>query len=243
MLDLYEVRGPLVYDTTGNKDPLLYFVCDVYLTTKASDQKSLGDLKWTCIAHNSWMNVAAGSTGNVGAPGPAGFPHDPQAISYRPSVLDGGNTVLDWSGLDATVASANSPVQGPVCGSDYQGAIPACLNIPSSNGQNAWYIGQATRVSCTGTCVGGLNDNGLYFVYNAGSTNFGGTNTNLVSLKGAPVLSDGANHGNPEILTLNQGSGSTTFSYRLLHAHNLAWEILDPSGRRKPDQRQLAGDL
>ena len=103
VLDLYEVRGPLVYDTTSHQDPLLYFVCDVYLPTKASDQTSLGDVKWVCAVHNSWMNVAAGSAGNSGAPGPVGFPNDPQAISYRPSALDGSSTVLDWSGLDATI--------------------------------------------------------------------------------------------------------------------------------------------
>jgi hypothetical protein len=229
VLDLYEVRGPLVYDTTADKDPLLYFVCDVYLTTKASDQKSLGDVKWVCAVHNSWMNVTAGSAGNTGSPGPVGFPNDPQAISYRPSALDGVSTVLDWGGLDATVASTSNPIQGTLCGSDYQGVIPACLNVPSSTGQNAWYFGQATRVTSTGTPVGGLTNGGLYYVYNAGSANSGGANTNLVSLKLAPVLIQGG-PANPEALILNQGSGTTTFSYRLLHAHNQAWLTLDPSG-------------
>ena len=53
--------------------------------------------------------------------------------------------------------------------------------------------------------AGGLNDNGLYFVYNAGSTNFGGTNTNLVSLKGAPVLSNGREPWQPRDIDAEPG--------------------------------------
>src|SRR5215469_3239677 len=162
VLDLYEVRGLLTYDTTGHQDPALYFICDVYLPTKASDGVSLGDVKHVCQVHNDWMFVKAGSAGN--GPGPGGFPNDPQAISCRPAILDGSNTVLDWSRLDATVASSSNPVQTGGCGFDFQVTVPACLNVPSSVGVNAWYLGQAVRVSTTGTPVGGLTNGGLYFV-------------------------------------------------------------------------------
>jgi hypothetical protein len=228
VLDLWEVRGVPVYDASGQKDPLIYVVCDLYLTTSAANQTSLGPVRHVCEIYNSWMNVAANSSGNAGNPGPLGFANDPQAISYRPSMLDGNTTILDWNGLDATVTSASNPVQGPVCGSDYQGTIPACLNVPSSTGANAWYFGQATRVTSTGTPVGGLKNGGLYFVYNAGSSNFNGANTNLVSLKIAPELTLGAP--NVEALALSQGSGSTTFAYRVWHATKLMWMTLDPSG-------------
>ena len=120
-------------------------------------------------------------------------------------------------------------MQGAVCGSDYQAAIPACLNVPSSTGQNAWYWGQATRVTSSETPVGGLTNGRLYYVYKAGSSNSGEANTNLLALKPAPVLIQGA-PANPRALTLNQGSGATTFSYPILHAHNMAWLTLDSSG-------------
>jgi hypothetical protein len=45
---------------------------------------------------NSWMNVAAGSAGNTGAPGPAGFTNDPQMVIYTPVVRDGTTPLLDY---------------------------------------------------------------------------------------------------------------------------------------------------
>ena len=229
VLDLYEVRGPLVYDTTSHQDPLLYFVCDVYLPTKASDQTSLGDVKWVCAVHNSWMNVAAGSAGNYTS-GPVGFANDPQGISYRPSVMDGANTILEWGALDATLASSSNPVEGAVCGSDYQATIPNCLNVPGSTGQNAWYWGQATRATCTGSgCVpvGGLNSGQLYFVYNAGVSAQGPSGSNLVAFKNGPAL---VFQYATQQLGASQGIGSTNFSFRVWHGHNLGWLTLDPSG-------------
>jgi len=223
--DCWIVVGPPIDDVTHQADPLLYVTCYLDLTTGASDQTSLGAVRHVCRVDNSWMNVAAGSSGNAGNPGPAGFANDPQAISYRPAMLDGNTVVLDWSGLDATVSSSSNPVQTTGCGTDYQGAIPACLNLPRSTGANAWYFGQATRVTSTGTPVGGLTNGGLYYVYNNGSTNSGGANTTLVSFQSTPILISG-----PEVLTPSQGAGTTNFSYRLMHTHWMSWFTLDASG-------------
>ena len=44
------------------------------------------------------MTVKAGSTGHAGNPGPAGLTNDPQALSYRPEVLDGASSVFNFSG-------------------------------------------------------------------------------------------------------------------------------------------------
>jgi len=51
-----------------------------------------------------------------------------------------------------------------------------------------------------------------------------------VSFKPGPVIGNGANYGNPEVLTASQGSGNTSFSFRVLHGRNLAWLTLPPSG-------------
>ena len=123
-----------------------------------------------CHVHNSWQNVASGSAGNAGNPGPAGFANDPQAISYRPEIDDGASDVLDWSNLDATVASSSNPiVSASAVGCNASGET-VCLNVPGSTGANTWYQGQATRISCTGTCVGGLNNGQLYYIYPSGTT-------------------------------------------------------------------------
>ena len=51
-----------------------------------------------------------------------------------------------------------------------------------------------------------------------------------MSFKPGPVIGNGANYGNPEVLTASQGSGNTSFSFRVLHGRNLAWLTLPPSG-------------
>ena len=70
--DEYIVSGVPVY-TSGHQDPLLYDQAIIDTFTKASDGVSAGDVRWVIHNHNSWENVAAGSTGNAGNPGPAGF--------------------------------------------------------------------------------------------------------------------------------------------------------------------------
>jgi hypothetical protein len=143
---------------------LLYPTCIVDLFTKP-DGTSMGDVRWVCEIHSPWMNVAAGTVGNPGAPGPAGFTNDPQALTYRIEVDDGSTDVLDWSHLDQTVASGNNPILTSGCGDTSDGSI--CINLPGSviNTGTAWYTGQAVRASCTGSCVGGLTNGHLYFVY------------------------------------------------------------------------------
>jgi hypothetical protein len=183
--DEYEVSGIPVY-TSGHKDPLIYAQCIIDLFTNASDGVSLGDTRWVCHVHNSWINVAGGSAGNAGNPGPAGFANDPQAISYRPEIDDGASDVLDWSGLDATVSSASNPIQAASGNGCDKTAGSFCMVVPSSTGNNAWYYGQATRASCTGTCVAGVNNGQLYYVWPSSSAVSSGTNTTKVALQLSP---------------------------------------------------------
>jgi hypothetical protein len=225
--DEYQVNGMFVYATSGHKDPLLYAQCNVDIFTQASDGVSPGDVRWVCHMINGWMNVAAGSTGNAGNPGPAGFANDPQTISYRPEIDDGASDVLDWSGLDATVASANNPMQPNVIGCVGGGSY--CMKVPSSTGTNTWYYGQAVRASCSGTCVGGVTNGQLSYVYPAGE---GGTldltMAQNVQLMQRPIGSDYAAN---FFLTGAQGTGTTSFSFRVPHYHWSSWQTLDWSGQ------------
>src|SRR5271165_2514376 len=154
-----KIVGQFVY-TDGSVDPLLYADCDVDLFVDPATGNSLRDTRWVCHSLNPWMNVNAGSAGNSGAPGPVGFPNDPQAVSYEAAVLDGSTTVLDWSALNATLTSASNPVINCPSSSDgtYEGTV--CLNVLTSTPDaNAWYYGQMVRVTgCSGTCVGGLTN-------------------------------------------------------------------------------------
>jgi hypothetical protein len=226
--DEYQVNGMFVYATSGHRDPLLYAQCNVDIFTKASDGASAGDVRWVCHLHNSWTNVAAGSTGNAGNPGPAGFANDPQAVSYRAEIDDGSSAVLDWSGLDATVTSASNPVvpsAGVGCGA---AGVAYCLHLPSSAGANTWYYGQPTRATCSGGCIGGVNNGQLYYVWPAGTATSAPPNTQYVSLDLTPTGNEG---GSFAILTGSQGTGTTTFSTRVQHPHWGAWQTLDASGQ------------
>ena len=98
--DCWIVVGPPIDNVTHQPDPLLYVTCYLDLTTDPTDQASLGPVRHVCRVDNAWMNVKAGSKGNSGNPGPAGFANDPQAISYRPQLLDGSTNLLDWSWYD-----------------------------------------------------------------------------------------------------------------------------------------------
>lgn len=228
--DLYLVSGPLVY-TSGDQDPLLYIQCYLDVTTR-SDGVSLGPVRHVCRVDNSWMNVAAGSSGNAGAPGPAGFPNDPQAISYRPQLLDGSTNVLDWSWWDGSVNSSNNPVVtsgNPDVGCSRDLNMNGNWNIPSSTGANAWYYGMAMLYSTSGTPPAGMINNQLYFVYPMGeqftSPNLGTNNTNIITLSQVPFVCS-----NYDVVPTTQGSGTQTFSWRLWHTHWQSWYTLDPTG-------------
>src|SRR5438874_1510674 len=229
--DEYEIRGMPVY-TSGHRDPLLYAQCNVDIFTKASDGASAGDVRWVCHVHNAWMNVAAGSTGNAGNPGPAGFANDPQAVSYRPEVDDGASVVLDWSGLDATIASASNPVEpnnaGHCDSAGFGGAW--CMKVAGSLGNNAWYFGQATRAFCPppNVCPAGLQDGQLYYVYPSsvvGARDV--TQTQYVAFSYIPK----ADSGYTAMTSGSQGSGTTSFSARVQHYHWETWQTLDWSGQ------------
>jgi hypothetical protein len=226
--DEYQVNGMFVYATSGHKDPLLYAQCNVDIFTQASDGVSPGDVRWVCHMINAWENVAAGNTGNAGNPGPVGFANDPQTISYRPEIDDGASDVLDWSGLDATVASANNPIKTNAAAGCYPfGSY--CMTVPSSTGTDTWYYGQAVRVSCTGTCVGGITNGQLLYVYPGGE--WGTNDLNLatnVQLMQMPFDNDFMSN---FLLTSSQGTGTTSFSYRVPHYHWSIWQTFDTSGQ------------
>ena len=229
--DEYQVSGLFTYATSGHQDPLLYVRCDVDLFTDAADGKSLKDVRHVCTTFNSWMNVASGSAGNSGNSGPAGFgpstgggaAGDPQVISYRPQILDGTTDILDWTGLNATISSANNPINPNGCSSSgtYQGTLS--MNVPSSAGVNTWFEGMAVRVSTTGTAVGGLTPGKLYWVYNCGTTGTGGSDTQSVQLLAVPTVYQKFG----TILTNSQGTGTTSFTQVFWHPHWLSWQDED----------------
>ncbi len=223
--DEYIVSGMFVY-TSGHQDPLLYAQCNVDIFTEASDGVSAGDTRWVCHLHNSWENVAAGSTGNAGNPGPTGFANDPQMVSYRPEIDDGTSEVLDWSGLDATVSSGSNPIVSAASNGCNRFGETVCMFVSGSTGGNTWYTGQSIRVSSTGTPVAGLTNGGLYWAFPSGSAAANAnTNTQYVSLMLTPYV------GEPFPMTNSQGSGTTSFSTRVTHWHFEAWQTLDLSGQ------------
>jgi hypothetical protein len=221
--DEYEVSGLFMYATTGQQDPLLYAQCIVDIFTK-TDGTSPGDVRWVCHVHNSWENVSSGSAGT--GPGPVGFPNDPQFISFRTEVDDGSTDVLDWSGLDATVSSASNPVVNAAVNSCNANGETVCINIPSSTGANAWYLGQASRVTSTGTPIGGLTNGGLTWIWPSGTAT---TNSSTGSQFINPMITPYFGETFP--LTSSQGSGSTTFSARQVLYHFNAFQTLDSTGQ------------
>ena len=177
------------------------------------------------------MAVAEGSTGHAGNIGPAGFANDPQMVSYRAEILDGSSVVLDWSGLDASIpaSSANlipitdANTHGGNC-NYYIAYQPFCLQIPSSTGTNAWYYGQANRVTCTGTCLAGLTNDQLVYVYPSGQATLGPSNSQWVQLQPVPWVSW------VNIMTGSVGTGTTSFSARIPHYHWQGWQTADTTG-------------
>ncbi len=71
---------------------------------------------------------------------------------------------------------------------------------------------------------GGLTNGQFAWVYPNGSTNYGCTNQNLVSL--GDSVSIGASN---QLLTASQGIGSTTFSFRVWHTVRMSWLIVNAS--------------
>jgi hypothetical protein len=226
--DEYTVSGMFVYATSGRQDPLLYPVCNIDIFTKASDGVSPGDVRWMCWINNSWMNVAAGTTGNAGNIGPVGFANDPQSISYKPEVLDGATSVLNWSGLDASVASGSNPIQPVGSVGCYGGWGDAyCMNVPTASGVNSWYAGQAVRVACGGTCPAGMTTDKLYYVAPVGEV---GTQ-NLASTYYSVLLSPNYTYGPTRFMTSSQGTGTTNFGFRVQQYHWTSIPLFDQTGQ------------
>ncbi len=221
--DEYQVSGLFTYAASGHQDPMLYAQCVLDLFTDAADGTSLKDIRHVCTVHNSWENVAAGSVGNPGAPGPAGFPNDPQVLSYQPQILDGSTDILDWSNLSQTVSSAANPIQRGNCSNTWQGSLT--LTVPGSTGLNKWWAGMPVRVSTTGKAVGGLTPGQLYWVYNCSSTVTSGADATIVNLMNTPELAKQV----ALPLILSQGSGKTTFTYVMWHPHWQSWQDEDAS--------------
>jgi hypothetical protein len=216
--DEYRVSGMFKYATSGHNDPLLYAQCDLDLFTDPSDGVSLKDVRHVCTVFNAWENVAAGSTGNAGNPGPAGFTGDPQVISYQPQILDGSTDILDWTNLTQTVASASNPV-GTNCVDTFQGA--ASLTIPGSTGNSQWYAGMPVRYSTTGTALGGLTSGQLYWVYNCGNSHGDPT---TVALMNTPLYNTQVTL---PLTSASQGTGNHTFTDVVWHPPFQAWQPED----------------
>jgi hypothetical protein len=207
--DSWIVRGVPVYATSNNKDPLLYVNCYIDITTNPADQTSIGPVRHVCRVDNSWMNVAAGSVGNSGAPGPAGFTNDPQAISYRPQLLDGATSVLNWGWLDGAVAPSALNVSTGV------------WTIPQSSGNNAWFNTQPVLYTNSGgTAPAGMTSGQLYFAKFQESP----WDTTKITLYNSPFRQ-------AAITPSTQGSGTHNFAFRVWHTHFQSWYTLDQSGK------------
>jgi hypothetical protein len=224
--DEYVISGLFIY-TSGRADPLLYGQCTVDIFTQPDG--SAGDVRYVCEPANAWMNVAANSTGNPGNPGSAGWTNDPQSISYRPEILDGTNSVLNWASFDATIQSANNPVQPSNSAGCYSGWGDAlCIDIPTATGANIWYSWQATRVSCPApsVCPAGMHDGQLYYVAPVGQI----SSASFASTKSSLILSPNVTYGPVRFMTASQGSGQTNFSFRVQHYHGTVIPLLDQTG-------------
>ena len=106
-------------------------------------------------------------------------------------------------------------------------AIANCLNVPGSTGTNALYYGEAVRVTSTGAPVGGLSNNTLKWVLNNGSTNNNCADNNIVSIQDVPAATSQVGNGATQILTSSQGTGTTTFAFRIWHETRFSWLTLD----------------
>jgi hypothetical protein len=229
--DCWIVRGAPIDTGSGLPDPMLYVTCYLDLTTSPSDGVSLGPVRHICRVDSPWQNVATGSSGNAGSPGPAGLANDPQAISYRAQYFDGSASIVDWSLLDQSVAASSNPV---VDTAGYSGSCGGCFNIPAQGGtqsggigagfaQNEWYQGQAVRFTTNGTPPSGLTNGGLYHVLPYGITI---NNANIVQLLNSPFPFNGS-----AMDVRSQGSGTHSFSARVWHSKWMGWYATDQSAK------------
>jgi hypothetical protein len=216
-VDGWIIRGAPVDAASGLKDPMIYVTCYIEVTT-ATDGASIGPVRHICGVDNPWENVAAGTAGNAGSPGPAGLPLDPQALSYRAQYFDGSTSLIDWSILDQSVAASSNPV---VDTGGLSGSCSACFNIPAQGGfgQNEWYQGQAVRFTTTGTPPQGMTNGGLYHIHPYGITI---NNPSLVQLLAAPYIASIS-----AVDVRSQGSGTHTFSARVWHPKWMRWYTTD----------------
>lgn len=139
------IKGAPVYDTSGVKDPLIYVKYYVMACIDPSNPANVGAVRHLATIHNSWMNVAAGSIGNAGNPGTAGFTNDPQMVIYRPSVRDGTTVLKDWSAFDATLNPA-SPTSRNIIAQAASSIGAGTVRVPYPAPLGVWY---GTQVSDT----------------------------------------------------------------------------------------------
>lgn len=114
--DCWIVMGKPVDDVNGTPDTEIYVQFYLDLTTSASNQTSLGDVRYVPAVMSPWQNT----------------PNPYQDLSYYPQVLDGSNVVLDWSNLNQTFRSSSNPVN----------TSTGYITVPTSTGTNSFYTGQ-----------------------------------------------------------------------------------------------------
>ena len=223
----------------GSKDPLLYVVCYVDVTTQSSGV-TMGKVRPTCGVHNGWMNVAAGSTGNTGNPGPAGYANDPQMVIYRPALLDGTHALIDWGAMfDGTGTVYPSQCE--------RGGVTSCWQIANSAGDTPWIVGSTYVYSTTGTpptCTvfaasyipaGSCTyvPGHYYGAMPSGTAGGMGLDPTYISfldrLTGSDVAPVGLQSG-AFMAPTSPGTGTQSFSYRLSHPKWQSWYTFTPEG-------------
>jgi hypothetical protein len=226
--DCWILSGPPKNDQ-GVADPMLYV--QFYLDATSNADGTLGKLVHSALVHNDWMNVAAGTAGNSAAPGPVGLANDPQAISYRPQLLDGATNQLNWSWWDQSVTSASNPVRTGGSAGGCDAGMPYHGNgnwtFPASTGLNAITNGMAFWYHTAGTPPTGMTNNSLIFAFGSGieSGRINGLpdTTDVHFTKAQFHCHAGVGSYDPT----DQGSGTQLFDWRVWHFHPGAWITVD----------------
>src|SRR5215472_4402592 len=219
------VQGPPRY-SDGSADPLLYVKC--YMSQTYTLSGALGPLQHMCSIHNSWMNVAAGSVGNSGTPGPVGFANDPQAVSYRPVLYDGATTILDWGTayFDETV---------PDTALNTSSGMWTISALGNSHSNKAWGRGNAFRYSDSATPPVAVQGATTMFqqgqiIYACAATLCGNPRENLYDAT-HQLFSKYLWAGKESMPTYTAaGTGNSTFSWRVQHTKWAAWWTVDVTG-------------
>jgi hypothetical protein len=113
----YVVHGMFRYGSagtyTGSYDPLLYVRWYIDLYPDPTAPTSIYKIRQIANIANSWISVAAGTTGEAsgaicnGTACPSGLTGDPQMISYLPTVYDSATAIIDYDGtFSQTIADA-----------------------------------------------------------------------------------------------------------------------------------------